>query len=243
MAVLDQDHLLYLFYRFNDNRNGLLNVHCLGFSCNRYCHCCCNLRRPEFQEVNPCIQFPQPRHIRPLTFLYLHYCHTREITTQYNPWVESNLLLCLIWVELTARLKFWPGIHHHWSCGENSLRRRKGSRLAFSTSMSSAPEAPFSVWFWLQTQISIRPPVKTHTHGNNQIKITSKLAHTILQVKFKLILHLQIKTQRNFILLHFGCKRQASHSQQLCHPSFTFLQIYATATDKIRNRNIAKKKN
>lgn len=108
--------------------------------------------------------------------------------------------------------------------------------------MSSAPEAPFSVWFWLQTQISIRPPVKTHTHGNNQIKITSKLAHTILQVKFKLILHLQIKTQRNFILLHFGCKRQASHSQQLCHPSFTFLQIYATATDKIRNRNIAKKK-
>lgn len=52
------DHHIYLLYILNKSRYSCLNVYCLSFPCNKNCHCCSNFRRPIFQEVNPCIEFP-----------------------------------------------------------------------------------------------------------------------------------------------------------------------------------------
>ena len=57
-------HQFYLFYMF-ETRHGLINVHFLNLPWNRNGHCCSNFRRPEFQEVNTCNQFPRIKPINP----------------------------------------------------------------------------------------------------------------------------------------------------------------------------------
>lgn len=62
ISVGHQRKIFHLLNLYGVARHCLINVFCLWpFPWCRHCHCCCNLRRPEFQEVNTCIQFSQPK--------------------------------------------------------------------------------------------------------------------------------------------------------------------------------------
>ena len=85
-------HQFYLFYMF-ETRHGLINVHFLNLPWNRNGHCCSNFRRPEFQEVNTCNQFPPSTASNPLI---LKNIQEQNVTQQMG----TDLWLCLIWVVL-----------------------------------------------------------------------------------------------------------------------------------------------
>lgn len=95
-------HLLYLFKMLSEEGNCFLSVYWLASSSNRYCHCCCNLRRPVLPKLKPCTEFA-----------------AIELPTTINNFPCSNFSPFLFYYKIINLARVWfietkLGLNDHW---------------------------------------------------------------------------------------------------------------------------------